>query len=124
GTSVASAGDVNGDGYGDVAIGAGGWTNGQNAEGAAFIVLGGPTGIPSGGIEVASTVVEGDWVNARIGTTVAHADVNGDGYDDLVTGGRLFQNDVNVTQEGIALIFLGSADGIPSGGLATADTVL
>lgn len=124
GTSVASAGDVNGDGYGDVAIGAGGWTNGQAAEGAAFIVLGGPTGLPSGGIEVVSTTLEGDWVDARLGTTVAAADVNGDGYDDLITGGRLFQDDADTTQEGIALIFLGSETGIASGGLATADTVI
>jgi hypothetical protein len=120
GTAVGSAGDVNGDGYGDVIVGAGGWDGGQANEGAAFIYLGGPAGIPSGGLADADTVLQGDRVNARLGTSVGHADVNGDGYDDVITGGRLFQSDVNSTEEGIALIFLGGSAGIPDAGAASA----
>lgn len=41
GYSVAGAGDVNGDGFSDVLIGALGYSNGQNAEGAAFVYHGG-----------------------------------------------------------------------------------
>jgi hypothetical protein len=83
----------NGDHYGDIVIGAGGWDGGQANEGAAFRGARRPNGIPSGGLEVASAVLQGDWVEARLGTTVGEADVNGDGYDDVISGGRLFQND-------------------------------
>ena len=44
GTSVSSAGDVNNDGFADLVVGAPGWTNGQAAEGAAFLYLGTPSG--------------------------------------------------------------------------------
>jgi hypothetical protein len=40
GVSVASAGDVNGDGYSDVIVGAFGFSNGQTFEGAAFVYYG------------------------------------------------------------------------------------
>ncbi len=40
GFSVASAGDVNGDGYSDVIVGAYQFDNGQTDEGAAFVYLG------------------------------------------------------------------------------------
>ncbi|HKQ20042.1 MAG TPA: T9SS type A sorting domain-containing protein [Candidatus Eisenbacteria bacterium] len=43
GSSVASAGDVNGDGYGDVVVGAPLFDRGQNDEGAVFVYLG-PSG--------------------------------------------------------------------------------
>ena len=39
GRSVSSAGDVNGDGYSDVIVGAYQYDDGQNNEGAAFIYL-------------------------------------------------------------------------------------
>src|SRR5262249_36426214 len=45
GLSVASAGDVNGDGYADVIVGAPVYDNGETDEGAAFVFLGGPSGI-------------------------------------------------------------------------------
>ena len=45
GSSVARAGDVNGDGYDDVIVGAYGMDNGLFDEGAAFVFLGGPNGI-------------------------------------------------------------------------------
>jgi hypothetical protein len=40
GFCVASAGDVNGDGYGDVIVGAEGYDNGETNEGRAFVYLG------------------------------------------------------------------------------------
>jgi hypothetical protein len=45
GFSVASAGDVNGDGYSDVIVGANLYDNGESDEGAAFIYHGSATGI-------------------------------------------------------------------------------
>lgn len=47
GASVASAGDINGDGYSDILVGAPGYSNGQNAEGKLMIFLGSAQGISS-----------------------------------------------------------------------------
>ena len=124
GIAVSSAGDVNGDGYDDIVAGAGQWNAGSTDEGAAFVFLGSAGGIASGGIDVADTVLQGDFQDARFGSSVSHADVNGDGYDDVIGGGRLYQPDLNRTREGYAMVFLGSATGIPDAGLATAHAVI
>jgi hypothetical protein len=47
GWSVASAGDVNGDGYADLVVGAPLQNLGAMEEGNAFVYLGGPAGLPS-----------------------------------------------------------------------------
>src|SRR5262245_2576469 len=44
GESVSPAGDVNGDGYADVIVGAGGTDSGGTDRGAAYVVFGGPAG--------------------------------------------------------------------------------
>ncbi len=103
GTSVASAGDVNGDGYDDVVVGAP--LYGPGDPGAAFLFLGSATG-PS---------TAPDWAvwphqaYASFGTSVASAgDVNGDGYDDVVIGAPFYGPD----DGGAAFLFLGSATGL------------
>ena len=48
GFSVATAGDVNGDGYSDVIVGTSGYDNGQSQEGAAFAYLGSALGLSTG----------------------------------------------------------------------------
>ena len=115
GSTVAGAGDVNNDGYDDVLVGAGGYDDGQAEEGVAFLYLGGPGGIQSGGPEVAAARFEFDQADARAGSSVAGAgDVNGDGFDDMLIGGRLYTNGEN--DEGLVLLFLGGkviADGTP-----------
>ena len=45
GYSVSGAGDVNGDGYADVIVGAYNYDNGENDEGAAFVYHGSAAGI-------------------------------------------------------------------------------
>jgi hypothetical protein len=118
GYSVASAGDVNGDGYADVIVGAPGYTAGQSGEGAAFVFLGSASGIASGGPSTASAQVESNQVGAGLGFSVAGAgDVNGDGYADVIVGAWLYAN--GQSQEGAAFIFLGSASGIASGNPAS-----
>ncbi|MBK9630413.1 MAG: FG-GAP repeat protein [Saprospiraceae bacterium] len=107
GYSVASAGDVNGDGYSDVVVGAYFYDNGQTDEGVAFIYLGSTLGISS----TAATTLEGDQENARYGYSVASAgDENGDGYSDVLVGASYYHN--GETNEGAAFIYHGSSFGI------------
>ena len=91
GSYVASVGDMNGDGYDDVAIGDLSAHFGGDSSGASYVVFGRPTGWPA---EVDETALDGsdgfrvDGVGAfhyaaRVGSG---GDVNGDGYDDLFIG--------------------------------------
>jgi hypothetical protein len=88
GSAVAGAGDVNGDGYADVLIGAPGYSDGENQEGAAFLWLGSDTGLGSNGDpDNAAWSVQGGQGGAYFGAAVAGAgDVNGDGYADILVG--------------------------------------
>jgi hypothetical protein len=79
GHSVASAGDMNGDGYADAIVGA---PDASSRRGRFTIYLGG-----SAMDNVADLTVTGDAVGANLGWSVAPAgDVNGDGYDDAIVG--------------------------------------
>jgi hypothetical protein len=107
GFSVASAGDVNGDGYSDVIVGAYLFNNGQSSEGAAFIYHGSSTGINN----TAAAMVESNQVAANLGISVACAgDINGDGYSDVIAGANSYDN--VETNEGAAFVYFGSASGI------------
>ncbi len=77
GEAVASAGDVNGDGFVDLAVASG------SRPGAVTVYLGGPAG-PGG----SGTTLSPGHVRSGFGATIASAgDVNGDGYADLLVGG-------------------------------------
>ena len=81
GSSVSTAGDVNGDGYSDVIVGAPGYSNGEASEGAAFVYHGSPSGL--GGS--AAWTVESNMADAQFGGVVTNAgDVNGDGHSDVI----------------------------------------
>jgi len=87
GASVASAGDVNGDGYADFLIGAEGESTGA---GATHLYLG--AAIPSetmwnGPSSNRITLANPDATGTRFGASVASAgDVNGDGFADFLIG--------------------------------------
>ncbi|MCK6530045.1 FG-GAP-like repeat-containing protein [Myxococcota bacterium] len=107
GYSVASAGDVNGDGYGDVVVGAYAYGNGQTAEGGAFLYLGDPGGLSA----TPAWTAEPDLANARFGESVSSAgDVNGDGYADVVVGAP-YASDVG-QYEGRSTLYFGSPGGL------------
>jgi len=120
GTSVSGAGDINGDGFDDVIVGASSYDAGQSNEGAAFIFLGSATGIADGDPDTADTQIESNQANAFMGSSVAGiGDVNDDGYDDVIIGAYLY--DAGEEDEGAAFVFLGSAAGIADGDPSTAD---
>jgi len=111
GFSVSSAGDVNGDGYSDVIVGAYLYDNGLTDEGAAFIYHGSPTGIST----TAASFLEGNQSNANFGIAVSTAgNVNGDAYSDVIVGASIY--DSGQTDEGAAFVFHGSATGIIAAG--------
>ncbi|MFN0151940.1 MAG: FG-GAP-like repeat-containing protein [bacterium] len=104
GFDVASAGDVNGDGFGDVIIGAPHFVNGEAFEGHAFVHLGSDSGLA----DEPAWFAEGDQASAHLGEFVASAgDVNGDGFSDVLCGGIFF--DVDQLDEGRVWLYLGSA---------------
>ncbi|MBX3275819.1 MAG: VCBS repeat-containing protein, partial [Sandaracinaceae bacterium] len=108
GESVAGVGDINGDGYDDVAVGAPNQSNPQPNEGTAFLFYGSP-----GGTSTAPLVLDNPFNqnHSAFGTTVAAAgDVNGDGFVDLLVGARKLSNPEN--EEGGLFVFFGSQAGI------------
>ena len=121
GRSVAGAGDVNGDGYRDVIVGAPAYDNGQVDEGAAFIFHGGPGGIGDVNPALADTVLESDQSLSNFGLSVSTAgDVNGDGFDDVIVGAYQYGWPGGPAEEGGAWVFLGGPDGVADASPATA----
>ncbi len=109
GWSSANAGDVNGDGYSDVIVGAWGATSGETGEGLAFVYYGSPTGIPS----APSITLQADQAGANFGYSVDGAgDVNGDGYSDVIVGASAWESSAAEDKEGAAFIYHGSAAGL------------
>ena len=116
GSSVSSAGDVNGDGYDDLIIGAGraNGPNGNNS-GETYIVYGGASAPGTNGVLDLSDLdgtngftLTGIDANDYSGTSVSSAgDVNGDGYDDLIIGAWLA--DPNGENSGETYIVYGGA---------------
>jgi hypothetical protein len=104
---VASAGDVNGDGFYDLIVGAPDYDSGQTDEGVAFVFRGGVNG-PSSSPD---WTLQGNQTGARFGASVSSAgDVNGDGYDDVIVGSPEATN--GILNEGAAYVFHGSGSGL------------
>ncbi|MBI4558543.1 MAG: FG-GAP repeat protein, partial [Candidatus Hydrogenedentes bacterium] len=108
---VEGAGDVNGDGYADVIVGAPNYANGQENEGAAILFLGSLSGLIGSNSSDAAAVLESNQSDSMFGSSVSGAgDVNGDGYADVIVGAHRYDN--GEQNEGSAFVFLGSASGI------------
>jgi len=106
GAVVAGLGDVNGDGYGDVAVAAPDYTDGQAAEGAVFVYHGSALGPATD----ADWQFEPDRAGESCGAALAAGNLNGDAYNDLVVGAPSAQPSPGV--QGVVYIFYGSAAGL------------
>ena len=105
GSSVASVGDVNGDGYDDIVIGAHFYPSGAG-QGQAYLYFGGPAMDPVADLVIAAPTGGAGW----FGISAASAgDFNDDGYPDFIVGAR------NAMFTGKAFIYYGgpSLDATP-----------
>ncbi len=112
GTSVAPAGDVNGDGRPDVIVGAP-FRDGPGGfdAGAAYVIFGtsAPRTVDFANLGTAGFLIDGETGGDRAGISVASAgDVNGDGRADIIVGAN--GNDRTETNaEGAAYVVFGKA---------------
>ncbi len=123
GHSVASAGDVNGDGFGDIVIGAPRADVGYEGAGESYVVFGRASGFDAS-LDLATLDgsngfrLIGIGFNDSSGYSVAGAgDVNGDGFDDIIIGAVEF-----FTGYGDSFVVFGKASGFNASiDLATLD---
>jgi len=107
GYSVSTAGDVNGDGYGDVVIGAHYYDDDQANEGRAYVYTGTAEGLSA----TPDWMAESDQASANFGVSVSTAgDLNGDGYGDVIVGAYRYDGDQ--ANEGRAFVYTGTAEGL------------
>ena len=115
GTSVSSAGDVNGDGYDDLIIGARGADPNGEASGETYVVYGGASAPGTDGVLALSAldgangftltgIDKGDYSGVSVSSA---GDVNGDGYDDLIIGAN--RADQNGASSGETYVVYGGA---------------
>lgn len=110
GYKVASAGDVNNDGYDDVLVTAPSLSVGATNNGEVYLYLGTASGISTS--YVWSFSVAQDAMNLGRYALSGVGDTNGDGYDDILIGSDMY--DGTVAYSGKAWLFKGNSSGVLS----------
>ena len=109
GGAVATAGDVNGDGYDDLIVGATGVEVGGSNTGAAYVIFGGPVTPSSIDLSQISAGTGGFKLTGEdpldfAGKSVSGiGDVNGDGIDDMLVGAHLNEGHGLISVNGSAI---------------------
>ncbi len=102
GRSVANVGDVNGDGYEDLGVGAPGWPYAYPPIGKVYIYFGGP-----GLDDIPDVELVGFPDEQNFGLEIGGGeDVNGDGYDDVLVA-SMGPEDGNIVPLGRIFVFFG-----------------
>ena len=98
GAGVGTAGDINGDGFDDLIVGAT-QSAGPFGPGVAYVIFGGTSVAPTGVLNVSTLapsqglVLSGVAVGDQAGDALSSGeDVNGDGFDDLIIGAPVADN--------------------------------
>lgn len=114
GRSIA-VGDFNGDGDDDLIVGASGVNDDNNDSGAAYVFFG-PLSDTSMDADDAEIILWGDAEDDAAGYAVTAADLDGDGYDEMIVtayGQEVTPSDSGTTElsdAGQVYVFYGSAD--------------
>ena len=108
GASVAGAGDIDGDGFADVLVGAPGYDGGGSGSGGAWLLRGPLAGTLS--LASADLAMVGATAEDAAGSSVAGGfDLDGDGRLDLAVGARL--DDAGATDAGALYLVLAPGSG-------------
>lgn len=109
GFAVASAGDVNNDGFADAMVGAPKYEIDGQASGAVFLYTGSTSGLSTAPYRLVTTADKG----SLFGYSVANAgDVNNDGWNDLLIGSPNHYHEGISGQPGAAYLYYGSSSGL------------